>query len=182
MGFGMRPAPSPSLRHAPAAVGLAAAFALAASGLLGCSKPRPPTIAPEHATVTGVDPRALHLDVALSATNPNAVDLTVRNVTAHVIVAKTIDLGSTTLAQTMTLPAGKASTIDAPMTIPWTDLVALSQLIGGAAAIPFTIEGSVELGGDLLHLTVPYHLTGAMTQQQLLAATLRSLPQLPGLP
>jgi LEA14-like dessication related protein len=161
------------------ALAVAAACAVASTG---CSKPRAPTIAPEHATVTGVDAKALHLDVALSATNPNGVDLNVRDVTAHVVLGKTIDLGSVTLPQAMTLPAGKASTIDAPLAVPWNDLTALAQLVGGSGPIPFTIDGTVELGGDLLHVTVPYHLTGSVTQQQLMAATVRSLPAIPGLP
>lgn len=157
---------------------LTCAGAVPLLGLLACSKPQPPTLAPERATVTSVDAQAIHLDVTLTATNPNGVDLTVRDVTAHVVVAQKIDLGSMTLAQTYTLPAGKATSIDAPLTVPWTEVSAISQL-AGAATVPFTVDGTVELGGDLLHVTVPYHLAGSMTQQQLLGATLRSL--VPGL-
>ncbi len=149
----------------------------AALMVVACSKPQPPTIAPERATVTAVDAQAIHLDVTLTATNPNAVDLAVRDVTAHVVVAEKVDLGSMTLTQAYTLPAGKATSIGAPLTLPWSGVAALAQLTG--ATIPFTIDGTVELGGDLLHVTVPYHITGSMTRQQLLGATLNSL--VPGL-
>jgi hypothetical protein len=149
-----------------------------AAALVACSKPQPPTIAPERATVTGVDAQAIHLDLTLTATNPNAVDLTVRDVTAHLVVAQKVDLGSMTLPKAYTLPAGKATSIEAPLTLPWGDVSTLTQL-AGAASVPFTVDGTVELGGDLLHVTVPYHIAGSMTRQQLLGATLRSL--VPGL-
>jgi len=152
-------------------------LALAAT-LVGCSKPQAPTIAPERATLTAVDAQAIHLDLTLTATNPNGVDLTVRDVTAHVVVAQKVDLGSMTLPKTYTLPAGKATSIEAPLTLPWGDVSALTQL-AGAAPLPFTVDGTVELGGDLLHVTVPYHIAGSMTRQQLVGATLRSL--VPGL-
>jgi LEA14-like dessication related protein len=159
----------------PARSALAAALALVSSA---CSKPQPPTLAPERATVTAVDAQAIHLDVTLTAKNPNSVDLTVSDVTAHVVLAQKIDLGSMTLPKAYTLPAGQATSMDAPMTVPWGDVNALTQL-ATAESVPFTVDGTVELGGSLLHVTVPYHLTGTMTRQQLLGATLRSL--VPGL-
>ncbi len=153
----------------------------AALTVVACTKPQPPTIAPERATVTAVDAQAIHLDLTVTATNPNAVDLTVRDVTAHVVVAQKVDLGSMTLPQAYTLPAGKATSMDAPLTVPWGDVGALAQL-AGAASVPFTVDGTVELGGALLHVTVPYHIAGTMTRQQLLGATMRSLVPGLGLP
>jgi LEA14-like dessication related protein len=146
--------------------------------VLGCSKPQPPTVNPERVTVTGADAQSVQLDVTLSATNPNSVDLTVHDVTAHVVIGGKVDLGATTVAKEYTLPAGKPTTIDAAMSVPWGDISALAQL-GTAPTVPFTVDGTVELGGDLLHVTVPYHLTGSIAQKQLVAATLKAL--VPGL-
>jgi LEA14-like dessication related protein len=151
---------------------------LAALACLGCSKPQPPTIAPEKVTVTGADVQTLQLDVTLTATNPNGVDLTVHDVTAHVVLAQRVDLGSITAEKEYTLPAGKATTVDALLSVPWGDLPTLAQL-GAAPSVPFTVDGTVELGGELIHVTVPYHLTGTLTQKQMLSATLKSL--VPGL-
>jgi LEA14-like dessication related protein len=152
----------------------------AALTLLACSTPQPPTLQPEKVTVTSVDAQAMHLQVTLTATNPNTVDLSLQDVTAHVKVADKIDLGSVTLPKTMTLPAGKATTIDAPLTVPWGDVSAFAQLAGAAATVPYTVDGTVELGGALLHVNVPYQLKGSMTRQQFVSVTLHSL--LPGLP
>jgi LEA14-like dessication related protein len=155
------------------------ALPVAFLALLACSTPQPPTLQPEKVTVTSVDGQAIHLQVTLTATNPNAVDLAVQDVTAHVKVADKIDLGSVTLPKALSLPAGKATSIDAPLTVPWGDVTAFAQLAGAAATVPYTVDGTVELGGSLLHVTVPYHLTGSMTRQQFVSVTLRSL--VPGL-
>jgi len=146
--------------------------------VLGCSKPQPPTVNPERVTVTGADAQSVQLDVTLTATNPNSVDLTVHDVTAHVVIGGKVDLGATTVAKEYTLPAGKPTTIDAAMSVPWGDISALAQL-GAAPTVPFTVDGTVELGGDLLHVTVPYHLTGSIAQKQLVGATLKAF--VPGL-
>jgi LEA14-like dessication related protein len=151
---------------------------LAATAVLACSKVQPPTLAPEKVIVTSVDPKAMHVTVTLSATNPNAVDIPVQSVSAHVVVAQKVDLGPVTVSKSFTLAAGKATPIDAAMDVPWGNAMQLAQ-IGGGTTIPFTVDGNVELGGDLLHVTVPYHLTGSMTSQQVVGATLNSL--VPGL-
>jgi LEA14-like dessication related protein len=155
---------------------LPAAAALAVSSA-ACSKPSPPTIAPERATVTSIDAQALHLDVTLTATNPNAVDLPVQDLTAHVVVAQ-LDLGSVTLPKAVTLNAGKATTLDVPISVPWTNLAAVAGVAAMPGDIPFTVDGNVDLGGALLHVGVPFRLTGKMSHDQLAGAALRSLPGL----
>lgn len=162
------------MRHLTTSAVLASSFAC----LIGCSKPQPPTLNPERVTVTGADAQSVQLDVTLTATNPNRVDLTVHDVTAHVVLGQKVDLGVTTAAKEYTLPAGKPTTIDALLSVPWGNLGALAQL-GAAPTVPFTVDGTVELGGELLHVTVPYHLTGTLTQKQLVGATLQGL--VPGL-
>jgi LEA14-like dessication related protein len=156
-----------------------AALLVALSTAIGCSKPAPPTIAPQSATVTSVDLQSIHLDVALSATNPNSVDLNVRDVTAHVVLDKKIDLGTVTMPDAVTLPAGKSTTIKTPLVLKWTDLGAMAQLASRNATVPFTVDGTVELGGDLLSVTVPFQLNGTVSPQQLAGTALKSLPGLP---
>jgi LEA14-like dessication related protein len=156
-----------------------AVLAGAVAGVLACSKPQPPTVNPERVTVTGADAQSVQLDVTLTATNPNSVDLTVQDVTAHVVLGGKVDLGATTVAKEYTLPAGKPTTIDALVSVPWGDVSAIAQLASSAPTVPFTVDGTVELGGSLLHVTVPYHLTGSIAQKQLVAASLKAL--VPGL-
>ncbi len=145
---------------------------------IACSKPAPPTIAPESATVTAVDLHAVHLSVALTATNPNAIDLPVEDVTAHVVLAGKMDLGTVTLPLAMTLPAGKPTHIDLPVAVQWTDLPALAQMALSPSPVPFVVDGKVELGGQLLRVSVPFEIKGSMTHEQLTGTVSKSLPKI----
>jgi LEA14-like dessication related protein len=148
----------------------------AAAFVAACSKPAPPTIVPDQATVTSLDMTAVHLNLVLTATNPNSIDLPVHDVTAKIVVNQKYDLGTATLANTTTLPAGKATKMDVPIAMNWTDMSALAQLAATSSAIPFTVDGTVDLGGDLLAVSVPFHIAGTVSHDQLVSAALNSLP------
>jgi hypothetical protein len=147
--------------------------------LAACSKPAPPTITPESASVTQVGTQGLELRLGLSATNPNSVDLSAREISAHVVVDKKYDLGTVTLPNAVTLPAGKATKLDVPVAVKWTDLGALVQLAATQAAVPFSIDGALTMGGDLVSVRVPFRLEGSVPHEQIVNATLHSIPQLP---
>ena len=59
-----------------------------------CSKPTAPTLAPAKVAVQRVDLTGLALDISMSATNPNSVDLTASGVSSHVVIDKTHDIGT----------------------------------------------------------------------------------------
>lgn len=147
--------------------------------VFGCSKPAPPTITPERASITAVTAQGIDLHVELNAMNPNAVDLSAREVTAHIVVDKKYDMGSVTMPQAVTLAAGKATKLDVPVSTKWADLGSLVGLAASAGAVPYTVDGTVSLGGDLLNISVPFHLDGTVTHDQIVAATKNSLPALP---
>jgi LEA14-like dessication related protein len=155
---------------------LIAAAALAAAA--GCSKPAPPTLTPQSLTVNGVDPSGLALTVTISATNPNSADLTVSDVSSHVVVDKH-DVGTVTVPQSMTLPAGKTTKIDVPVKVSWSDATLLAQLAAGNAPVPYSVDGTLDLGGSLLHVGVPFHMDGSITHQQIVGAIVHSMPTLP---
>jgi hypothetical protein len=159
-------------------VALVSFVLLALSGFCACSKPSPPTLTPLRASVTGVDALGVRLDLELSAANPNTVDLSARSVTAHVVVDRKLDLGTVTLPDAVTLPAGKSTKLSVPVSVAWTDLGALAQLAASSAAVPFTVDGTVEMGGDLLHVAVPFHIDGSVSHDELVHAALGSLPSL----
>jgi len=141
----------------------------------GCSKPAPPTLAPERVTVTGVDPSGLALTVSMSATNPNSVDLTASDVSSHVVVSGR-DVGTVTVPQSVTLPAGKTTKLDVPMKVAWSDVGFVAQLAASNAPVPYSVDGTLELGGSLLHVGVPFHLDGTISHAQIFGAAMRSLP------
>ncbi len=144
----------------------------------GCTKPVPPTITPERATITGIDPQAIHLDVELTATNPNSVDLPVQGVAAHVLINGNIDMGQIKMAQAVVLPAGKSTKLTAPLVARWTDVGSLAQLAASSPLVPFDVDGTVELGGTALTVSVPFHIRGTITHEQIVGAALRSIPVL----
>jgi LEA14-like dessication related protein len=155
------------------------AILLAASGLTlatACSTPSAPTLAPEKVAVNRVDMTGLALDISMNATNPNSVDLTASSVSSHVVVDKTHDVGTVTLPQAIILPAGKTTRVDVPLTMNWTDFGALAQLALSAGAVPYTVDGMLEMGGNLLHVDVPFHFDGTITHAQILGAVMNSVP------
>ncbi len=152
---------------------------LAATALLsGCSKPAPPTLTPERVTVNGVDPSGLALTVTISAANPNSADLSVSDVSSHVLLANH-DVGTVTVPESLTLPAGKTTKIDVPVKVSWSDVSMLAQLAASNAPVPYSVDGTLNLGGSLLHVGVPFHLDGSLTHQQMVSAVMRSMPMLP---
>jgi hypothetical protein len=156
----------------PVRLFLVSACALA----IGCAKPDPPTITPEKVVVTHIDMAGIALELTMSAANPNSVDLTASDVTSHLVIDKTRDLGTVALPKSTTLLAGKATEIDVPLTLNWGDMGVLAELATRTGAVPYTVDGTLELGGSLLHVGVPFHLDGAITRDQIVAATMNSLP------
>jgi|GEM_PF-588297 len=154
------------------------ALVLATALVAACSKPAPPTLAPERVTVDGVDPSGLALTVSIDATNPNSAALTASNVSSHVVVAGH-DVGTVMVPESLTLPARKTTRIDVPVKVSWSDMGLLAQLGASSAPVPYSVDGTLELGGSLLHVAVPFHLDGSISHQQIVGAVVNSIPLLP---
>jgi LEA14-like dessication related protein len=155
-------------------------YALATIALVAsCSRPDPPTLVPEQVTVTSVDMQGLGVNVAMSVTNPNSVDLSVSGITSHIVLDRTHDVGTVTLPEAITLPAGKTTKLDLPVALKWSDIGVLAGIAATANAVPYSVDGTLNLGGNLLHVGVPFHLEGSIPHDQLVGATLKSLPKIP---
>jgi len=149
---------------------------------IACSKPTPPTLAPKSAVVTTVSPVALGLEVTLDVTNPNTIDIPARDVTAHVVIDKRIDVGAATVEQKTTLPANQTTELKVAVSIPWTEVAPLVSLaLSDQRWFSYTVDGSLALGGDLLNVTLPFHLDGKVSRDQIVRAGLGSLPPIPGI-
>jgi LEA14-like dessication related protein len=153
-----------------------AGLVLTAVLFAACSKPSPPTLAPEKVAVTRMDLTGLALDVTLSATNPNSADLEVSGVSSHIVVDKTHDIGTVTVPHAITLPAGKTTKLDLPVALAWTDVGLLAQLAMGSGGVPYSVEGTLEMGGKLVQVGVPFRIDGTFTHAQIAGAMLNSLP------
>jgi LEA14-like dessication related protein len=143
-----------------------------------CSTPDPPKLIPESATVTAVSPQGLDLRVQLSALNPNKVDLSVRSF-ALKLSLDGVDAGTTTVDHPVTLPAGQTTKLDVPVTLNWSAATSVAGLAAQGRDVPYALDGSVGLGGDLVHVAIPFHMTGTLKRDDLVKAALQSLPKLP---
>jgi hypothetical protein len=147
--------------------------------LVGCARPKPPTITPEKATITSIGPGGIGVLLELGLDNPNSVELAGRSVTAKVVLDGKYDLGTVTAPNGIKLPAGKRTDLTMPMSLPWKDLTSLLALAGQSRNVPYEVDGTLTVGGDTLHADVPFHLNGVLTHEQLIQATVNSLPRLP---
>jgi LEA14-like dessication related protein len=156
------------------------AFAAAALVLVACAKPEAPRLTPLSAKITAISPLGIDMDLKLEAENPNGIDLTGREVKATITVDGRIVLGTVTVPSRVKLPAHQKTTIDVPVSSRWQDLSGLVGLVPAAKEVPYKVDGTVEIGGDSLNVTVPFHIVGTVTREQLVQATLNSLPKIPG--
>jgi Late embryogenesis abundant protein len=153
--------------------------ALAGAVLLAaCSRPKPPTITPERAVVTAIGPSGIEMNLELGVHNPNGVDLSARSVTANVVLDHHQPLRTVTVPHEFKLTARTTSHLVIPMSLKWEDVSTLLTLAAANRNIPYDVDGSVSLGGDLMHADVPFHLSGALTHDDLVRTTLNSLPRL----
>lgn len=125
--------------------------------------------------VTSIGPTSIALAVTATITNPNQIDLVARNLTAHIVVAGTYDVGTVDLPVTTVLPAGRATKLDVPLTVNVKDLSGLATLALTSTAIPYSVDGTVGLGGDLIHVELPYRLESSLPKEQLVNAAMKGL-------
>lgn len=168
------------MRHASAAAALTLACVIT-STTVGCAKPEPPVLTPKDATVTSLDSNGATFQLRVEAFNPNAIELAARSVSGKITLDGRHDLGTVTLAQGIKLPAKERTMLTVPLTAKWSDVAVLAALATENRAIPYAIDGVETLGGDRINVDVPFHVTGAITHDDLVKAASRALPGLPQL-
>jgi LEA14-like dessication related protein len=159
--------------------GLRFPLVIALALAVGCSKPQPPTIVPVEAVVTRIDTQGVEFRVGLAVSNPNSADLSATGISSRIALNKTQDLGTVRLPQVVTLPAGKTTKIDAPVSVPWSNMGVIAQLAASGGAVPYSVDGTLDLGGALLHVSVPFHIEGNISRDQIVGAAVHSLQAVP---
>lgn len=159
--------------------GLAAASLVVALG--ACSKPKAPQLTPTEAVITAVDVSGFDMRVKMDAFNPNGFALSVRAVTARVIVDGTQDLGTVTSSQSIDLAANAHTVIDVPMSVKWKGLGGFATIAAAKRPVPYVVDGTATVGGERLNVDVPFKLQGVITAEQLQQAGMKSLQNIPGL-
>jgi LEA14-like dessication related protein len=143
-----------------------------------CSRPDPPTLVPERVQLKAFSTKQIDLDVVLDVTNPNTIDLVARNLTAHVIVGGQFDVGTIQIPVSTVFAAQHTTKLDVPLSVQVNDLAGLATLALTSPQIPYTVDGTVGLGGDLLHVEVPYKLSGSVPREVVVRAVSAAFPGL----
>lgn len=156
----------------------AALLVLALSLFAGCSKPKPPTLVPRSAQVTGVFPNGVELSVQLDARNPNGFPLIVNRVTASFELQDGTPLGTATSAAAFTIPAEGDALLDSKLRVELTSLAALAPYALSAKPVPYRLRGTAKFGSDNLNVDLPFTVEGVLTADQVVAASLRGAADL----
>jgi LEA14-like dessication related protein len=146
-----------------------------------CSRPSPPTLTAQRADVTSIGTAGISLLVQMAAYNPNRFGLSAKSVTADVTLDAKYKLGTVTILKAIDLPAKTWTRIDAPLSIAWTDMAGLITLAASGRTVPYAVDGTVSIGGDVIRAELPFHLAGQIAPEQFAAAVIVSLPKVPGL-
>jgi LEA14-like dessication related protein len=140
----------------------------------GCAKPQAPAVTPEVARVVKVTGQGVELSVTLSVKNPNGFALDAHEVEGTLIVEGGQRLGTGRASPHRSIPAHGTGTVESQVQVAWDDVPGLQKFLA-RASVPYTFKGNVTLGGDTLHLTLPFEMQGTLTREQLLQAGLRGL-------
>ena len=158
---------------------LRAVVLVAALLAVSCSRPSPPTLTPQRVEITAIGSAGISLIVQMAVYNPNRIDISTRSVTAEVTLDGKNKLGTVTVPHPIDLPARQWTRIDLPLSVAWPDLASLVALATAGRRVPYAVDGTVSIGGDVIRAELPFHLTGEITREQLVAATINSLPTMP---
>jgi LEA14-like dessication related protein len=139
-----------------------------------CAKPQPPAVTPEVARVVRVSSEGVDLEVTLGVQNPNAFALDAREVEGTLLVAGGQRLGTGKSNPNRSIPAHGTGSVQSQVHIAWDDVPALQKFLL-QERVPYQFKGSVTLGGDTLHVSLPFEMQGTLTREQLLQAGLRGL-------
>lgn len=147
--------------------------------LTGCSKPVPPTLETKETVTKAVTFAGLELEVTMVAKNPNGIPLKARKVKARVKIDSNIDLGEVTVDSKVEIPAKGSKEIVAPLSLKWTDAASVASLALAKEKVPYTVEGTAEIGNDTINFDVPFKSEGTLTREELMKIGKEAVPQLP---
>jgi LEA14-like dessication related protein len=130
-------------------------------------KPDPPKVTAEKTSVTKVSPTGIELLAELGVHNPNSIDLEARSVTANVVLDGKHDMGTVEIPQEIDLPSQRDIRVGVPVAVDWKDLTVIAALIALKRNVPYEIDGSVKAGVELFKVSVPFHVSDIITEEQL---------------
>lgn len=156
---------------------LPAAAVCCAVVAVSCSKPKAPTIEPERISVNSITKQGISMVATLRVTNPNKFAISASRVNAKLTLPNNVVLRFAPVARKIHWAPSSTSSTDIELTATWQQAVHLAQL-AALETIPFTVDGSFDIGGDTLHITVPFSMRGTLDRKQIIEATLKDVPEM----
>jgi LEA14-like dessication related protein len=151
--------------------------------LVGCSKPKPVEVTPRSVRVAAIQPQGLALVVVLDVHNPNGFAITARDVSGTIQLENGVELGRGNTSAAVTVPAEQSAAVPARLTMAWTNLAALAPYALSSRPVPYRIVGKARIGGESLNVELPFGISGTLTREQVLAASMRGAAgSIPGAP
>jgi LEA14-like dessication related protein len=147
--------------------------ALSLALLVGCSKPKPVEVRPRSVQVAQIQPQGLELAVVLDVHNPNGFAITAQEVSATIQLENGAELARGKTSAAVTVLAEQTAAVPARLTLGWTNLTALAPYAMNPRPVPYRIVGKARIGGERLNLELPFDISGTLTREQVLAASLR---------
>ena len=144
------------------------ALVAASLSIFGCSQPSAPEITVKAARVTELSLSGLTLAVDAEAFNPNDITLNVQRVSGTVRIDDKYELGKVTVPVPTTLPARARTPLSVPLAMKWQNLTILTGIAARSETIPYTVTGTVAVGGEKLSLDVPFQVQGTLTREQIM--------------
>lgn len=145
----------------------------------GCSRPEPPTFVVKSVKVAQLDLAGVSLDVGADVQNPNRFGLTVKEVTARVLLDGTREAGQVTLTKPVELPASGSTSVVVPLRMQWAGIGAGAAIAAERRDVPYVVEGTASIAGGPVVVAVPFKANGTFTRAQLESAVGSALPKLP---
>jgi LEA14-like dessication related protein len=130
-------------------------------------EPDAPRITAEKAILTKISPAGIELLVELGAYNPNDIELEAQSVTAKVVLDGKHDMGTVEIPQEVDLPSEQQIRIAVPVVVDWKDVTVIAAFIALKRNVPYDIDGSVKIGVELFKMSVPFHVSDIITEEQL---------------
>jgi LEA14-like dessication related protein len=145
----------------------------------GCSRPDPPTFVVKTVKVSQIDLAGVSLDVGADVKNPNRFGLTVKEVTARVLLDGKREAGDVTLTKPVELPASGSTSVVVPLRMQWAGIGACASIAAERRDVPYVVEGTVSVAGGPVVVAVPFKANGTLTRAELQSAVGSTLPNLP---
>ena len=130
-------------------------------------EPDPPQVTAEKTSVTKISPAGIELLVELGVHNPNSISLEAQSVVAKVVLDGRYDMGTVEIPQEVDLPSKQQVRVAVPVVVDWKDVTVIASLIALKRNVPYDIDGTVKVGVELFKVTVPFHVSDVITEEQL---------------